>query len=160
MRNQFGEYLRVLDAFEKYEVEYVLIGGFAVILYGMPRLTRDIDIFVEMIPQNIEKLRNALHSLFQDPTVEEITLGELEKFPVIRYGTPAGFSIDILSRLGEVATYEDLEYEVINIQGIDIKVATPETLYLLKKDTVRPEDKVDAMFLEEYIRRSKMEDSD
>jgi hypothetical protein len=108
-----------------------------------------------MAPQNIEKLRNALQSLFQDESIEKITFDDLREFPVIRYGSPKGFYIDILSRLGDVATYYDLEYEVIDFQGIKIKIATLETLYRLKKDTVRPEDKIDAIFLEELIKAKK-----
>lgn len=158
--NQFNEYMRVLEALEKQNVDYILVGGFAVILFGMQRLTRDIDIFIEMAPENIEKLRKALQSVFEDPSIEEITLGELEQYPVIRYGTPNGFYIDILARLGEVATFDDLEYEAVEIQGTQIKVATPETLYRLKKDTVRPEDKIDAMFLKEIIKTREANHSD
>lgn len=158
--SQFNEYMRVLKAFEKQHVDYILVGGFAVILFGLQRLTRDIDIFVKMVPENIEKLRKALHALFEDPSIEEITLSDLEEYPVIRYGTPNGFCIDILARLGEVATFDDLEYEVVEIQGTQIKLATPEALYYLKKDTVRPEDKIDAMFLKELINRRGANRSD
>jgi len=152
MTNQFNEFMRVLKALEEHKVDYILVGGFAVILYGMQRLTRDIDIFVRMAPQNIEQLRRALKSVFKDSSIEEITLSALQEYPVIRYGSPNNFYIDILARLGEVATYDDLEYEAIEIQGVQIKVATPETLYRLKKDTVRSEDKMDAMFLKELIK--------
>jgi hypothetical protein len=158
--SQFNEYLRVLEALEKENVDYILVGGFAVILFGMQRLTRDVDIFVKMTPENIEKLRKGLLSLFEDPSIEEITLADLEQYPVIRYGTPHGFFVDILGRLGEVPTFDDLEYKVMDIQGTQIKVATPETLYRLKKDTVRPEDKVDAMFLREIIKRRQVNHSD
>jgi len=102
--NQFESYMRVVKAFEKYELDYVLVGGFAVILYGMQRLTRDIDIFIKMVSQNINKLRKSLKSIFNDPSIEDITLGELQKYPVIRYGSPNGLVVDILSRLGNIAT--------------------------------------------------------
>jgi hypothetical protein len=82
-------------------------------------------------------------------------LNDLNDYPVIRYGTPSGFYIDIMSRLGEVATYENLEFEIIEYQGIRIKVATPETLYKLKKDTIRDKDKIDAEFLKELIKTRK-----
>lgn len=157
--NQFESYMRVLEAFEKQKLDYVLVGGFAVILYGMQRLTRDIDIFVKMVPQNINKLKKALKSVFNDPSIEDITLSELQKYPVIRYGSPNGLVVDILSRLGNIATYHDIEYKVIDIQGIKIKVATPETLYRLKKDTVRPGDRLDAMFLKEIIKKEKADQS-
>jgi len=158
--NQFEAYMRILEAFEKEELDYVLVGGFAVIFYGMQRLTRDIDIFIKMVPQNIKKLRKALRSVFNDPSIKEITLSALQKYPVIRYGSPNGLVVDILSRLGDVATYHDIAYKVIDIQGIKIKVATPETLYRLKKDTVRPEDQLDAKFLKEIIKKTKADQTD
>ena len=151
MQDRFNRYIELLKAFEKENVDYILVGGFAVILYGMQRLTRDVDIFIRMSPENIKKLRRALHSLFEDPAIEEITIGELQKYPIIRYGTPDGFYVDILSRLGEADDYNDLEYKVIELEDTKVRIATAETLYRLKKDTVRPEDKMDAMFLEKIL---------
>ncbi len=150
--DQFKKYLQVLNALEKEGVEYVLIGGVAVILHGLQRLTRDIDIFIKMTPENILKLRKALFSIFKDKDIEEITYEDLLEYPVIRYGTPDNFFIDIMAKLGEVATFNDLDYDVIEVEGSKINIATPETLYFLKKDTIRPEDKRDAFFLKEVIK--------
>ncbi|MBU2260865.1 MAG: nucleotidyl transferase AbiEii/AbiGii toxin family protein, partial [Proteobacteria bacterium] len=69
-------------------VDYVLIGGFAVILYGMPRLTQDVDIFVRNDSDNIDRLQRALYDMFSDDSIREITVEELERYPVIRYGSP------------------------------------------------------------------------
>jgi len=151
MADQFTDFIQVLDAFDKHGVDYILIGGVAVVLHGMDRLTRDIDIFVKIVPENIDQLRKALHTVFDDTSIEEITLSELNQYSVIRYGTPSGFYIDIMARLGEVATFDDLEYEIINYEGTQIKIATPETLYKLKKDTIRDKDKMDAIFLKALI---------
>lgn len=151
MADQFRDFIEVFKALDKQTVDYILIGGVAVVLHGMGRLTRDIDIFVKMVPENIDRLRKALHMVFEDPSIEEITLEELRKYPVIRYGTPNGFCMDIMARLGEVATFENLEYEIMDYQGTKIKIGTPEALYKLKKDTIRNKDKMDAAFLKELI---------
>lgn len=156
MEDLFKKFLQVLEAFEKEEVDYILVGGLAVILHGMPRLTQGIDIFVKMNPENIGKLQKALHRVYQDDeSIYEITLDELNHYSVIRYGSPGGFYIDIMARLGEVATYDNLEYETIIVDKISIKVATAEKLFELKKDTLRFEDKRDAFFLSELIRKNK-----
>ena len=63
MADQFGDFMAVLDAFDEHEVDYILIGGVAIILHSMERLTRGVDIFVKMEPENIDKLRKALHSI-------------------------------------------------------------------------------------------------
>jgi hypothetical protein len=79
---------------------------------------------------------------------------------VIRYGTPDGFHIDIMAHLGELASYDDLRYEIMEIEGQKIRVATPESLLKLKENTVRPEDKVDALFLNELLKRREKRDAD
>jgi predicted nucleotidyltransferase len=155
MDNQFNEFLKILDALDKARVDYILIGGVAVVLNGFDRLTNDMDIFIEVIPQNIENLKNTLYSLYKDPSINEIQQNDFDSYPVIRYGTPNGFNIDIIGKLGEMAKYGDLDYEVMNIQGVNIKIATPETLFKLKKDTLREKDKIDAFFLSELIKKRK-----
>ncbi len=44
----FERFLQCINAFNDENVEYVLIGGYAVILYGLPRVTQDIDFFINM----------------------------------------------------------------------------------------------------------------
>ena len=153
--DHFQEFLKVLKAMEDEGVEYILIGGFAVILHGLPRFTIDMDFFMKMAEKNVQRLRQALFSVFGDSDIEEITFDELSKYPVIRYGTPNGFHIDIMAQLGASATYEDLEYEIMEVHGQKIRVATAETLLKLKEGSIRPEDKGDALFLKELIQRKK-----
>ena len=153
--DHFQDFLKVLKAMEDEGVAYILIGGFAVILHGLPRFTMDMDFFMKMAEKNVQKLRKALYSIFRDSDIEEITFDELVKYPVIRYGTPNGFHIDIMAQLGETATYEDLEYEIMEVQGQKIRVATAETLLKLKEGSIRLEDKGDALFLKELLHRKK-----
>ena len=156
MADQFKEFLEVFKALDQQKVDYVLIGGVAVILHGMERLTRDIDIIVKMSPENIQKLRKALQMVFEDDAIEEITHPELYKFPVIRYGTPNEFYIDIMARVGELANFEDLEYITIEYQGVKIRIAKPESLFKLKKDSIRDKDRIDAIFLKKLIEAGKI----
>jgi predicted nucleotidyltransferase len=149
----FENFLEILKALWQEKVEYILIGGFAVIIHGMPRVTQDLDIFVKMVPENIDKLKKALKAVFNDNSIDGITLDDLNDYSVIRYGTPDEFYIDILGRLGEVAVYDDLKYEIITVEGIQVRIASIETLYWLKKDTLRLEDRRDAAFLASLIQR-------
>jgi len=45
--------------------------------------------------------------------------------------------------------YADVEAEVVHIEGIPIRVATPRMLYRMKRDTVRPQDRADAELLKQ-----------
>ncbi len=155
MANQFQNFLAVIDALNKYNVDYIVVGGVAVILHGLERLTRDIDVFVENSIANIGRLRLALRSLYDDPEIDEITVAELQEYAVIRYGTPDGFYIDIMTRLGETFSFHDLEYETIDYGEIKMKIATPEMLLKMKQNSLRLQDKADALFLKELINQRK-----
>ena len=65
-------------------------------------------------------------------------------------------NIDIMARVGELATFEDLEYETIDYQGIKIKIAKPESLFRLKKDSIRDKDRIDTIFLKKLIEAGKI----
>lgn len=142
------EFVRICDTFNKYEVKYVVIGGFAIIIHGLPRTTEDIDLFVENSVENIEKLKSALKSLYNDPSIDEITSGDLQEYAVIRYGTPDEFYIDIMTRLGEEVSFKEVwdNLERFEIDNVEIPVCGLETLIKMKK-TVRDRDLRDLKFL-------------
>jgi hypothetical protein len=148
----FEEAKRILAAFEREGVEYVMVGSMAMAAQGLVRATRDIDFFVAATATNVESLRRALRGLYEDdPNVDEIRVEDLAgDYPAIEYVPPhAPYSLDLLSRLGEAFRYETLESEELLLDGIRISVATPAMLYRMKKDTVRPQDRLDA----EQLRR-------
>ena len=141
-----------MRAFAANDVTYILIGGFAVILHGLSRLTADIDIFVKPETENLQRLKKALKEVFPtDNEIDSLSLSDLHDYAVVRFGTVDDFYIDLIAGIGEMLRYEDLDYEVREIAGAQIRIATPETLLRMKKDTVRPEDKRDARFLAELI---------
>lgn len=147
----FEAIVQLLRALNDEKVEYVVVGGVAVNLQGVVRATQDIDLFVRPVAENLERLKRALRSIWQDPAVDEITIGDLKgEFPTVRYGPPnVGFAIDILGGLGQAFRYEDLEFEIIEWREVSARVATPKTLYRMKKDTMRLQDKADAAELRE-----------
>ena len=88
--------------------------------------------------------------MWQDPSIDEITAADLAgDYPAIQYVAPDGTTIDILSRLGEMFEFADLEASVYAYGDVAVKVATPDTLYRMKRDTVRLRDKADAQALKE-----------
>lgn len=125
--------------------------------WGVTRATNDMDLFVLPEPENVERLKAALRSVFDDPCIEEISADELAgEYPAIKYIPPQGdFSLDILARLGEAFSYEDLRWEVVEVAGVSVRAATPETLYRMKRDTVRLQDRADAA---ELMRRFDLEE--
>jgi len=121
MKHYFETFLKVVDALEKFGVEYVLIGGYAVIIHGFPRFTEDMDLFVRLEQDNIARLRHALDDVFHDTSLQELTATEIDQYPVIRYGAPNGFLIDVIARIGEMYRFDDIEYEELQIEGSYLK---------------------------------------
>ncbi len=50
----------VFRSFQQNDVKYVVIGGIAAILHGVPRTTFDLDILIEATPDNVDRLLKAL----------------------------------------------------------------------------------------------------
>lgn len=148
---RFDQARALLAAFEREQVRCVLIGSMAMAAHGLVRATRDIDFFVAPDHENVERLKRALHSVFDDDSIDEIDSGDLAgAYPVIQYGPPeGGFTIDFVARLGDAFAYTDVEAEDVVVDGIRVRVATPRMLYEMKRDTVRPQDRVDAENLRE-----------
>lgn len=137
-----------MRALERARVEYVLVGGAAVNLHGVVRATEDVDFFVRPERANLDRLKIALRSIWDDPEIDEIRAEDFELYPTLRYGPPSsGFVIDVLTRLGTAFRYEDLEAETLTVEGVTVRVATPATLVRMTERTVRPIDKADAAAL-------------
>ena len=141
--------LSVFDALERAGVRYAVFGGLAMAAHGFDRATRDLDLFVAPDAANVERLREALTAVFDDPDIAMITAEDLGgAYPAVQYGPPdVDFTIDIVSRLGDAFRFEDLETERVSAGTVTITVVTPETLYRMKRDTVRLRDRDDAQRL-------------
>lgn len=142
---------RVLAALEREGVRYVVFGAAALNLHGLARFTEDLDLFVDPEPGNVAALKRALRLVFDDPHVDEISSDDLGgQYPAIQYIPPDGtFHVDILARLGDAFRFEDLEVARLPFEELTVSVATPATLYRMKKDTVRLKDRADAELLRE-----------
>lgn len=140
---------QVLAALEREGVRYVVFGAAALNFHGLARFTEDLDLFVAPERENIEALKNALRSVFEDPHIDEISADDLlGDYPAVQYVPPSGtFHIDILVKLGEAFGYEDLEVQRLPFEDLSISVASPASLYKMKRDTVRLKDRADAELL-------------
>jgi len=149
---------RVLEALHQHGVAYKVFGAVALNLHGLARATEDLDIFIAPNADNIARLRTALHSVFDDPSIDEITAEDLlGEYPAVQYVPPTGdFHIDILTRLGELFDYAGLEAETVDLGGTPVTVVTAKMLYEMKRNTVRAKDRGDA---EALARRFKLEGS-
>lgn len=137
---------RILAAFEEEGVRYLVFGGAAMNLHGLPRFTEDLDVFIEPTRENVEAVKRALRKVYDDPNIDEISADDLAgEYPAVQYVPPEGdFHVDILTRLGDAFRFEDLEPDETTLEGVKVRLVSPRTLFRMKKDTVRPKDRLDA----------------
>lgn len=145
----FDRLLTLFRALNREGVEYVVVDAVALGLHGLVRATEDVALFIRPTTDNIARLRRALSSVWPDPDIDAIVASDLAgEYPAIRYGPPDGsFTLDLLARLGERFEYDDLEASTVELEGEPVRAATPSALYVMKRDTVRPQDRADAAAL-------------
>jgi len=124
---------------------YVVLGGFAIIAAGMPRVTGDIDLLVAVDPENEGKVFSALATL-PDNAVRELQPGELQQYNVIRVADE--ILVDLMRSAGGIE-YEEAARDVIvrEVQGVPIPFASPRLLWRMKTITHREKDAADLVFL-------------
>ena len=139
MHDHFLTFIRLLN--EK-EVEYVVIGGYAVAKYGYPRYTGDLDIFVSGTSENAEKLVSVMFKFGFGPHDFEASdfIGS-ERF--VSVGDEP-YKIELLtSTLGVNFEEVYLNKSVVEIQGITINFISYRELVANKKAVGRPKDLLD-----------------
>lgn len=135
-------------------VRYVLIGGFAVLLHGFERATRDVDLVIDASEENIEKVRQALQDLIPE-ACQELRLQDVRDYTVVRMAGEE-IVVDLIHKIGEW-DFEKLkgDIQIEKVGGIEIPVAGLNSLIETKKG-LRDGDKRDLLFLEgkkEYLAR-------
>jgi len=136
---------RICRALDEAGARYVLIGGFAVILHGGHRTTKDIDLLVDPSPENVARLKQAL-SVLEDDAAREIGLEDLEVYTVVRVADEV--MVDLLAAACGV-TWADARpsAEQIDLDGTPVIVADRQTL-IRTKQTLRPSDAADRAWLQ------------
>jgi hypothetical protein len=136
---------RICRALAEAGARYVLIGGFAVILHGGGRTTKDIDLLVDPAAENVGRIKKAL-SILEDNAASEIDPADLERYTVVRVADEV--MVDLLAAACGVTWAEaSRTAERLDIGGAPVIVADRKTL-IRTKQTVRPSDAADRAWLE------------
>jgi len=135
----FKEFLRLLNA---HQVEYLLIGGYAVGYFGYPRATADMDIWIAMNPANAEKIVAALKEFgFNLPDLSAELF--LKEWQIIRLGLPP-VRIEISTTISGVSFDECFaEKEVVELDGEQVNLISLNHLKINKKASGRHQDLAD-----------------
>ncbi len=142
MGNIFNQDFReFLLALNKNKVEYLIIGGYAVILHGYSRTTGDIDIWVAKTEENYNKLVKAFAD-FRMPVMgmtKDIFLND-KNVDIFTYGKPP-VCIDIMTSVKGVLFREAYPNSVLRkVDRIDIRLIDYRDLLTTKRASGRHKD--------------------
>jgi hypothetical protein len=123
---------------------YVVIGGMAIIQAGFVRATQDMDLLIEVTPDNLARVRTALMEL-PDHAVKDMTDDDLDRYVVVRVADE--IVVDLMKAACGIE-YADASREVdrVNLDGVEIPFANAKLLWKTKQ-TVRDKDRQDRAFL-------------
>lgn len=139
MHDHFRQFIQLLN---EEEVEYIVIGGFAVAKYGYPRYTGDLDVFVSGSTVNAQKILLVMQRFGFGPYDFELDdfAGD-ERF--VSIGNEP-YKIEILTHTKGISFEEAYQNrEVVSNQGLSINFISYQDLIKNKKAVGRPKDLLD-----------------
>jgi hypothetical protein len=144
LTQDFREFLNLLSSAG---IEYLVIGGYAVGLYGYVRPTKDIDLWIAVEEQNLEKLAAALQKFgFSSSSIPNPMFSASQT--VLRMGVPPN-RIEIISKIAGVEFAECYSRRrQMEIDGVSVPVIDYEDLKRNKLATGRLRDASDVQTLE------------
>jgi hypothetical protein len=124
------------------EIEYLVIGGYAVGLYGYPRSTGDMDIWIAINEKNALKMIDALQQFgFALPDLKKAIF--LEEKKVIRMGVPP-MRLEILTSIDGVRFEACFKNRVVaDFGNFKVNFISKADLLLNKRSSGRPQDLAD-----------------
>ena len=124
MANIFHEDFRdFLNALNKADVRYILVGGYSVVLHGYSRTTGDMDLWVERTSENYNRIIKAFQ-IFGMPLFDMTESNFLSHpiWDVFTFGTPP-VAIDIMVKI-EGLNFEDVFQKAVYFEDNDLKIRT------------------------------------
>jgi hypothetical protein len=144
LNQDFQEFIQSLN---DNQVRYLVVGGYAVALHGHPRYTKDIDVWIEISPDNAKKMVKALDQFgFTSLGLKEEDF--LVPDQIIQLGYPPS-RIDVISSLEGVdfETCYAARVEVV-IDSTSVNFIDLENLKKNKRAAGRPQDLADLEHLQ------------
>jgi predicted nucleotidyltransferase len=92
-------YKELLQLLNESQVEYLIVGGFAVMKYGEPRYTKDLDVWVHNSMENAARVVEALKNFGAPLEHDQVTAGTFAEKQVVYQIGVAPVRIDILTEI-------------------------------------------------------------
>ena len=137
------DYSEILQILSDHDVKFIVVGAYAMGVYGYVRATGDIDVWVMASAENSEKVYEAL-KVFGAP-LAQIDKQTFDQPGIVFQIGVAPRRVDILTQIDGIQF--DQAYEkrnVIEIEGMEIPFISLKDLVTNKLSTGRAKDKLDA----------------
>src|SRR5258708_2875036 len=129
-------YRELLQLLNEFDVEYLIVGGYAVMKYGEPRYTKDLDVWVYNSPQNSLRVVGALKKFGAPLDFDGITAETFSQKQVVYQIGIAPVRVDILTEITGVEFPDAWEKRVastffgvpVNFISLDDLVANKQAL--------------------------------
>jgi hypothetical protein len=137
--SDFKEFLSLLRS---HGVEYLLIGGYAVIYHGFPRATGDMDIWIAVDPENARRMVDTVREFgFDTPELSPALF--LQENSMVRMGN-VPLRIEILTRISGVNFDECYRDRIVDeMGGVEVSLISLRDLLANKRASGRHKDLMD-----------------
>jgi len=159
------EYIKLFNTLNQWHVKYLVCGGLAVNIYGIPRMTADIDLLIDFEDKNVQNFESAVKTLLYQSTIpvsiktfvnreeREKALKEKNLIAYSYFNASTGFvNLDVLidvpidfNTLWNNRTKKVSKETIINLVSI-------EDLIALKKYANRIQDLNDILLLSKMLK--------
>lgn len=127
-------------ALDRSGVTYMVIGGQAVLVYGEPRMTRDLDITLGVGPSRLKEILALVAELGWRPLVAD-PAGFVRRTWVLPCEQPGGgLRLDLMFSSSPYEQTALARARVLDLDGQPVRFAAPEDLILHKLFAARPRD--------------------
>jgi hypothetical protein len=156
---------QIFAALDQAHARYVVVGGFAVILHGYTRFTHDLDLVIDLAPENCEKALKALETAGLKPRLP-VSMRDFAK-PEVREDWYRNRRMQVFQlwdphneqRSVDIFVHEPVKFDelwrdsvVKDYDGVAIRIAAIPHLIAMKTEAGRPRDREDIAKLQEIQR--------
>ncbi len=160
------EYFQLFKKLSQQQVRYLICGGLAVNIYGIPRMTADIDLLLDFTDENIDKFENAVKLLMYQSTIHvsiKTFVNKEERQKVIKDKNLIAYSyfnsqsnymnLDVL--MDVPIAFDELwdKKEERIVDGTSVNLVSIEHLILMKKYANRKQDIDDVILLSKLLKK-------
>lgn len=160
--------IRIAKAFKENNIPYIIIGGQAVLLYGEPRLTKDIDIILGLSIDSLDKIIELVEKEELKPIPKDISNFVKETFVLPVIEPVSKIRIDLIFSFSTFERQAIKRARKVNFDEVKVNFVSLEDLIVFKIFSARARDIEDVRILlvknknidRDYIKRTLKELSD